>query len=913
MGLFGLPHSRAIATETLHTDYDLAQLTTKVQSFSVPIVVIRRYQLNKGGPSIAYRAMNDIVGARPYPGVSLVSRNPYLHGSLFFLIFASALYAAYLSAPVFPTAATSAIWLPGPVLLCALLKADRRWWPALILATLPIRLLTGASSGAPPWLLLAAAAVDSGQAVVAARLLQLTMKDPMRFASVRDFASYCSITVLLTPATGAFFGALLDTRPELSYWAGWQQLFLSTSLANLIVTPAIFYWCFSLPTVLDSARKVELEATVLICGLLISVIMAFEPSSSGLGFVTARLYAPLGFMAWAALRFGVTGASGAMAVLTAFALRGVFAHHAGWSTQSAIVLASQIQQFLLLRAAPTYLVGVLVDAGRRSEQSLRESEHRFRTLADAAPVLVWMTAHDKQRDFFNKAWLDFTGRTIEQEGGDGWQRGIHPDDLGCIQSCFEAFEDRRPYDGEYRLRRHDGAYRWILARDVPRYTLDGDFVGYIGSAIDVTDRRLQQETLRRSEARYREVVESQPDFVCRFLPDLTLTLINDAYCRFVNCSKEELLGTKFLCRLPLGLQASMDNFDALIAVAAVGESFVWNSEFKRADGSATSIHWSCLATMAAEGGLNEFQAIGRDVTDRKRAEEADRKLAQAMRLASLGELTAVVSHEISQPLLAMQSNADAADNLLQLQDPPIGELRTIIADIRKDNLRVGEVIRIVRGLFHKRDVDLRRININEVVDRVARLTGADACRRHVQWLQDIAMPLPAVLGDTASLEQVLLNLVMNAMDAMHETPESERKLIVSTRASDDGGVLLSVADQGHGIAPDSMIHLFDSFFTTKAHGMGLGLSTSRSIVIAHRGRIWAANGGNGGATFYIWLPPATVTDPATNAGTVRAPALKFCAPPGNLLGLEILQANRRHPGTRKRWNRARLAKFSVDD
>lgn len=856
--------------------------------------------------------MNDIIGARLYPDVSPVTRNPYLYGTVSFLVFLSALYAAYLCTPVVRTAAVCPVWLPASVLLCALLKAHRHWWPALILCTLPIRLLTGVSSGAPPWLLLAAAAIDSGEAVLAARLLQLTMTDSVRFGTMRDFASYCFIAVLLAPAAAAFFGALLDTRLEYSYWASWQQRFLSNGLANLIVTPAIFYWCFSFPSVLESARKVELEATVLICGLLISVIMAFQPSSTGLGFITARFYAPLGFMAWAAIRFGVTGASGAMAVLTAFSIRAALAHHAPLSAESSLAIAGDMQQFLLLRAAPIYLVGVLVDAGRRSEQSLRESEHRFRTLADAAPVLVWMTAPDKQRYFFNKAWLDFTGRTIAQESGDGWKRGVHPDDEGCLQSCYGAFDDRRPFEGEHRLRRHDGEYRWILARDVPRYTLDGDFLGYIGSAIDVTDRRLQQETLRRSEARYREVVESQPDFVCRFLPDLTLTFINDAYCRFVSYSKEELLGTRFLSRLPSSLEATTGDLDALVALASAGEPFEWDCEFRRTDGSATSVHWSCLVTMTVEGGLNEFQAIGRDVTDRKRAEEADRKLAQTMRLASLGELTAVVSHEISQPLLAMQSNAEAADNLLQSHDPPIGELRTIIADIRKDNLRVGEVIRIVRALFHKHDVDLRCIDINEVVDRVARLTGADAGRRHVQWLQDIAMPLPAVLGDTASLEQVLLNLVMNAMDAMNETPESERRLIVSTRASDDGGVLISVADQGHGITPDSMMRLFDSFFTTKPQGMGLGLSTSRSIVIAHRGRIWAANGINGGATFYIWLPAATVTHPATNTGAERVEAPRFFSATGDPPGLEVFQLNRRRT-PRKRWHRARPSTFSVDD
>ncbi len=382
---------------------------------------------------------------------------------------------------------------------------------------------------------------------------------------------------------------------------------------------------------------------------------------------------------------------------------------------------------------------------------------------------------------------------------------------------------------------------------------------------------MQEQDLRRSEERYREVVESQTEFVCRLLADTTLTFVNEAYCRFVDCTREALLGESFLARLPASICESTRAIvqEALDAAVATGKPRGFDWELPRPNDHALCIHWTCHAIRDSDGRVHEFQIIGHDNTDRLRAEEADRKLAHAARLASLGEWTAVVSHEINQPLFAILTNAEAAELLLRAEAPPIDEVRRILADICKDDLRAGEIIRIVRTLTHKRAPEMRPLSINAVVDGVARLVAADLARRRVTLTQELASDLPLILGDAPSLEQVLLNLIMNAMDAMRETPESQRRIIVRTSLGQDRGVVLAVEDRGHGIAPETMPHLFESFFTTKPEGMGVGLSTARSIVLAHRGRIWPENGSDSGVTFFVALPSAEALRSGEKAASNR--------------------------------------------
>ena len=252
----------------------------------------------------------------------------------------------------------------------------------------------------------------------------------------------------------------------------------------------------------------------------------------------------------------------------------------------------------------------------------------------------------------------------------------------------------------------------------------------------------------------------------------------------------------------------------------------------------------------------ELQAIGHDITDRKSAEHAHRQLAHTARLAAVGELTAMVAHEVNQPLCAILSNAEAAETLLSRENPPLDQIREIIIDIRNDDLRADEVIRGIRSLVGRREIKILPMDLNKH-DRARAAAGVRRCDvRRVRIMRSLDETLPLVAADQAQIEQVLLNLIVNGMDAMQETAEAARELTVETRLSGADFVEVAVIDRGCGIPPERLAELFDSFFTTKADGMGVGLSIARWIVLAHGGRIWAANGAAGGAEFRFTLRTA---------------------------------------------------------
>jgi signal transduction histidine kinase len=270
-----------------------------------------------------------------------------------------------------------------------------------------------------------------------------------------------------------------------------------------------------------------------------------------------------------------------------------------------------------------------------------------------------------------------------------------------------------------------------------------------------------------------------------------------------------------------------------------------------------SIPVMLLAAAIAEHGKAEERLRVNEERCRE-AGEADRRLAHAQRLAVVGELTASIAHEINQPLGAMYNNAEAAEMLLDLEHPPLDDLRQILADIRRQDLMASQVVRRMRTLLARHELEMAGVDLNDAIGEVLHLIAGDARRRQVVVASDFARVLPAVQGDRVHLQQVLLNLALNGMDAMAAVPDSRRRLVVRTARIDDRFVEVAVSDSGHGIAAGDEPRLFDSFYTTKKEGMGLGLSIARSIVQAHNGRIWAENNAAGGATFHVALPAAAI-------------------------------------------------------
>ncbi len=245
----------------------------------------------------------------------------------------------------------------------------------------------------------------------------------------------------------------------------------------------------------------------------------------------------------------------------------------------------------------------------------------------------------------------------------------------------------------------------------------------------------------------------------------------------------------------------------------------------------------------------------RDITERMRAEEAERKLSHASRLAMAGELTAMVAHEIKQPLGAILSNAETAQILLESDHPSLDELREIIKDIRDNELRADGAVRRISLLLRNREVKIKPLNVQELLDDMLHLTKPDAMRRRVVIEFQDASSLPAGLGGRMHLQQVLLNLILNAMDASEKLPEGQRRITITAREICEE-IQFSVADTAGGIPEQTLPRIFESFFTTKEEGMGLGLAIARSVVEVHNGRIWAENNSDRGATVHFTIPTA---------------------------------------------------------
>jgi len=254
------------------------------------------------------------------------------------------------------------------------------------------------------------------------------------------------------------------------------------------------------------------------------------------------------------------------------------------------------------------------------------------------------------------------------------------------------------------------------------------------------------------------------------------------------------------------------------------------------------------------------------------AQQQQLELAHAQRLATVGEMTAAISHEINQPLGAILSNADAAEMMLEANPASAGDLRQILADIRRDDLRASAVVRRIRALLQKHDVEKEVLDLNTLILDTVPLVGAEAERRGVD-IDVLPAPVPLrVHGDRIQLQQLLLNLIMNAMDAMADTPTVFRRVTLGASLTGGRTAEIDVIDSGHGIQAEAKEHLFDSFFTTKPRGLGLGLSIARTIAEAHGGRLRAENNASRGATFRLTLPIAEPIPVESPAPLAQAPA-----------------------------------------
>ena len=490
---------------------------------------------------------------------------------------------------------------------------------------------------------------------------------------------------------------------------------------------------------------------------------------------------------------------------------------------------------------------------RRIQAELRESQQLMELATNAGEVGLW------SRDLTNgDIWANAPMRSLFGFGAHDAVRfedilsRVHPDDR---DRTFPEVEHARtaelPFQGEFRVLLPEGMERWVLAKGRTIGEPNGRDVRRMGVVLDITDRK-------RAEERFRLAVEASPNAIVMFDEQAKILLVNVLTQKLFGYSREELIGESVEILVPERFRAELPAHRAAFFAAPQARAMGAGRDFfaRRKDGSEFLVEIGLNPIHTPEGTLVLTAIV--DITERKRMElELQRnreELAHVTRVATVGELTTSVAHELNQPLGAILSNADAAEMFLTADPPALDEVRDILADIRKDDQRASEVIQRMRSLLRKHEVAPKSIEINEAVEEVLKLLSTGASDRKVAMKFERTAGLPRVWCDPVHFQQVVLNLVLNGMEAMAGLPEEKRQVVVRIGPANNGTVKIAVADSGPGIPIDSLPKLFEPFFTTKKEGMGMGLSIARTIVEAHRGQIWAENNSEVGATFYFTVP-----------------------------------------------------------
>ena len=496
---------------------------------------------------------------------------------------------------------------------------------------------------------------------------------------------------------------------------------------------------------------------------------------------------------------------------------------------------------------------------QRQNELLRRSERDLREVIETIPSMAWSAAPDGSADFFNKRWLAYAGLTAEQAQGWGWTIAVHPKDLKTLVEYWQTImASGRSGEIEARLRRFDGVYRWFLFRATASLD-DGRVIKWYGTNTDIEDLKRVEDALKRSEA---YLAEAQ-------------RLTHTGSCAIDGTSREILYWSEEMFRLfGFDPQQGLPSWDQWVQrihpedrdkfKMAGDRTFLeklhCDVEFRTVtpDGTAKQIHGIGDPVLSLSGELIQVVGTMIDVTERTRADAARERLrqleadlAQMNRVSTVGELTASLAHEIKQPIGAAVTNAEVCVRLLDRAQPNIGEAHEAALEMVKDARRAADIIDRVRSLYQKGSSELESIEVNAAIGEMVLMLQNEANRHSVTVRADLAEGLPAVMADRVQLQQVLLNLMLNGIEAIRDTTG---ELSIKSQLAEDGQLLISVTDTGVGLPTENVDQIFDPFFTTKYKGTGLGLAITRSIVESRGGRIWATPNSGPGATFYFTMP-----------------------------------------------------------
>jgi PAS domain S-box-containing protein len=500
-----------------------------------------------------------------------------------------------------------------------------------------------------------------------------------------------------------------------------------------------------------------------------------------------------------------------------------------------------------------YGVTLDIDDQKKAEEGYR-TEHEARLIVESLPGLGWSASPNGRFKYLNPGVFDYLGLGREEVVRIDRFAWMHPDDVErTTESWQRCLKSGDPYEAEARLRRRDGVYRWCRIVAQPSRGSDGRITDWYGVTIDIDDQKQAEEALRKSEQQLRLLIDTIPALVWCARPSGDPFYLNKRLLDYAGLSPEEASQSRWKMIHPDDLPVLLRTWAQSVKT---GQTFLITYRLRRADGVYRWHEGRAEPYYDQTGRLVQWYGVNVDIDERLTAEQALRstqaQFQRAAQIASLAELSASIAHEVNQPLAAVVTNSHACQRWLAAEPPNLQRARLTTERIIRDANAAADVVSRVRALFKQTGSTRGPVDLNQVVSEACRLMVDEVIARKIEVETSLAPDLPPALADRVQVQQVLVNLIRNGVEAMDSSPDRPRSLTICSRRDGADKVLVEVRDRGSGVEDTDKI--FDPFFTTKAHGMGMGLAICRSIVEAHEGRLWAVKGDPTGTSFLFTLP-----------------------------------------------------------
>lgn len=499
--------------------------------------------------------------------------------------------------------------------------------------------------------------------------------------------------------------------------------------------------------------------------------------------------------------------------------------------------------------------GVLteIDEQEKAERAAIDREQNLRAMLDAIPGMVCKCGADGDLEYVNQPMLDLMGHGVEESRRLGWASTIHPEDRDAlVQHWQAATQSAQLMEHEYRRLCRDGEYRWFHVRMKPQTDEHGKPQCWYALIVDIDDRIRAEDARRRDENNVWRALESIPIMIWCATADGTISYRNKHLLDYHGAG---LQGPENQFRLlhPDDAESAMREWRHSIET---GEPFSTIVRMRRADGVYRWLRVAAEALRDEHDGVSQWYGIQVDVHEYRTAQDAlqhtQARLTRASQAAAVAELSASIAHEVNQPLSAVVAHGHACQRWLCAEPPNVDRARRTAAKIVENANAAGEVISRIRALFRQTAPVKSTLDLNEVIKEASQLSSQDCVAADVALHLDLDPRLPRIRANKLQLQQVLANLLRNAIDALSTVGERVPTLVIRSRGGPSGGVLVEVCDNGPGVT--DLERIFEPFVTTKEKGMGMGLTICRSIIEAHRGRLWAARNVEHGMTFSFELP-----------------------------------------------------------